>query len=89
VAEGTLIAYSTRDGGVAIDGDSEPNSPFVSALLNHIGQNEDIAVILRRVRQSVMAMANNRQTPWEYGSLTADSLILANIKPIREKEKLK
>lgn len=86
VAEGTLIAYSTRDGGVAIDGDSEPNSPFVSALLNHIGQNEDIAVILRRVRQTVMSMTNNRQTPWEYGSLTADSLILANIKPIRERE---
>lgn len=87
VAEGTLIAYSTRDGGVAVDGEGDNNSPFAKALVNNIGKEEDIAVILRRVRQAVMVATNNRQTPWEYGSLTGDSLILANIRPKREGKK--
>jgi hypothetical protein len=87
VAEGTLISYSTRDGGVAIDGEGDSNSPFVKALVNNLSKDEDIAVILRRVRQSVMAATNNRQTPWEYGSLTGESLILANIRPKREGKK--
>jgi hypothetical protein len=87
VAEGTLISYSTKDGGVAIDGEGESNSPFAKALVSNLGKDEDIAVILRRVRQSVMVATNNRQTPWEYGSLTGESLILANIRPKREDKK--
>lgn len=81
VGDGTLISYSTRDGGVALDGENDTHSPFTSALAENIGRREDIALILRRVRQSVMAATNNRQTPWEYGSLTGESIVLSSIQP--------
>jgi len=87
VAEGTLISYATKDGGVALDGENEKNSPFTSALLRHIDEPDDIAVVLRRVRQSVISSTNSKQIPWEYGSLTGDSLILSRLKPINQKGK--
>ena len=87
VAEGTLISYATKDGGIALDGEGDTNSPFTLAILKHIDEPNDIAVILRRVRQSVINSTNSKQIPWEYGSLTGDSLILSRIKPINKKEK--
>ena len=53
VSEGTLISYATKDGSVAQDGEGR-NSPFTSALLEHIGDPDDIAVVLRKVREKVM-----------------------------------
>ena len=80
VSEGTLIAYSTKDGQVAQDGDGV-NSPFTAALLAHLSDPDDIAVVLRKVRQQVMKDTGNRQQPWEYGSLTGGSLVLSSLKP--------
>ena len=80
VSEGTLISYATKDGSVAQDGDGK-NSPFTSALLEHIGDPDDIAVVLRKVREKVMKTTGNKQQPWEYGSLTGGTLILSAIKP--------
>jgi len=80
VSEGTLISYATKDGSVAQDGDGK-NSPFTSALLEHIGDPDDIAVVLRRVREKVMKTTGNKQQPWEYGSLTGGTLVLSAIKP--------
>jgi len=80
VSEGTLIAYATKDGAVAQDGDGK-NSPFTSALLEHIGDPDDIAVVLRKVREKVMKATSNKQQPWEYGSLTGGALVLSAIKP--------
>ena len=80
VSEGTLISYATKDGSVAQDGDGK-NSPFTSALLEHIGDPDDIAVVLRTVREKVMKATGNRQQPWEYGSLTGGTLVLSAIKP--------
>ena len=87
VAEGTLISYATKDGGVALDGENQKNSPFTTALLKHMDEPDDIAVILRRVRQSVITSTNSKQIPWEYGSLTGDSLVLSRLKPINQKGK--
>ena len=80
VSEGTLIAYATKDGQVAQDGVGG-NSPFTSALLAHIDDPDDIAVVLRKVRENVMLKTNGTQQPWEYGSLTGGALVLSAIKP--------
>lgn len=81
VSEGTLIAYATKDGQVAEDGAGQSNSPFTSALLEHLADPDDIAVVLRTVRAKVMQRTNNRQQPWEYGSLTGGALVLSAIRP--------
>ncbi len=80
VSQGTLIAYATRDGQTADDGTGQSNSPFTAALLEHLADPDDIAVILRTVRAKVMQRTNNRQQPWEYGSLTGGALVLSAIK---------
>jgi len=79
VSQGTLISYATKDGSVAADGDGK-NSPFTKALLQHIDSPEDIAVVLRRVRDQVMRDTGGQQQPWEYGSLSGGSLILSAIR---------
>lgn len=80
VAEGTLISYATKDGQTAADGVGK-NSPFTQALLEHINDPQDIAVVLRKVRERVMKITGGKQQPWEYGSLTGGELVLSAIKP--------
>lgn len=77
-ASGTLIAYATKDGATAEDGGGR-NSPYTLGLLEHLDKPQDIAVILRQVRQTVMRLTSNRQEPWEYGSLVGEQLILSQI----------
>ncbi len=79
VSQGTLIAYATKDGQVAQDGDGK-NSPFTKALLNHLDSPDDIAVVLRRVREQVMKDTGGKQQPWEYGSLTGGALVLSALR---------
>jgi hypothetical protein len=80
-AEGTLISYATKDGQTAADGAGSKNSPFTQALLEHINDPQDIAVVLRKVREKVMKATGGKQQPWEYGSLTGGELVLSAIKP--------
>jgi len=80
VSEGTLISYATKDGQTASDGTGK-NSPYTTALLEHISDPDDIAVVLRKVREKVMKTTGNKQQPWEYGSLTGGALVLSAIKP--------
>lgn len=69
---GTLIAFATEPGNVALDGDGD-NSPFTTALLGHIEKpGLDIAQLLRRVRLDVMNATARRQVPWNNSSLTGD-----------------
>ena len=76
---GTLIAYATRDGGVAEDGTGK-HSPYTQALLDLIDKPEDISLMLRRVRDRVMKETFGRQQPWEYGSLSGGELVLSRLK---------
>lgn len=78
VSEGTLISYATKDGSVAQDGEGA-NSPFTQALLEHLNDPYDIAVVLRKVRERVMKITGGKQQPWEYGSLTGGELVLSAI----------
>jgi osmotically-inducible protein OsmY len=80
-AEGTLISYATKDGQTAADGEGSKNSPFTQALLEHLNDPQDIAVVLRKVRERVMKITGGKQQPWEYGSLTGGELVLSAIKP--------
>lgn len=81
VPEGTLIAYATKDGGVAEDGTGQRNSPFTTALVEHLGDPDDIVIVLRRVREKVMRATQGRQQPWDYGALTGGALVLSALKP--------
>ncbi|MFN4350398.1 MAG: caspase domain-containing protein [Hylemonella sp.] len=75
-ATGTLISYATKDGFVASDGEGN-HSPYTQALLQHLKNDADISLVLRRVRQQVLEATGGQQVPWEYGSLIGDELILA------------
>jgi len=79
-AQGTLISYATKDGQNASDGVGAKNSPFTLALLQHLDDPADIAVVLRKVRERVMQTTGGKQQPWEYGSLTGGELVLSKIK---------
>ncbi|WP_108646470.1 caspase family protein [Polynucleobacter rarus] len=79
LADGTLISYATKDGSTAEDGNGK-NSPFTTALLAHLDDPEDIAVVLRKVRENVLQMTNNKQQPWEYGALTGGTLVLSELR---------
>ena len=80
VAQGTLISYATKDGQTASDGVGSRNSPFTTALLEHLGDPNDIAVVLRKVREKVMQATGGKQQPWEYGSLTGGELVLSAVR---------
>ena len=78
-----LMAFAASLGGAASDGVGSRNSPFTTALLEHLGDPNDIAVVLRKVREKVMQATGGKQQPWEYGSLTGGELVLSAIRPQR------
>jgi len=72
---GTMVAYSTQPGNVAYDGLGR-HSPFTGALINHLdAPGDDIAVILRRVRQQVLEETQGKQVPWSNSSLTGSVIL--------------
>lgn len=82
VSDGTLISYATKEGSVADDGDGK-HSPYTAALLKHINDPDDIAIVLRRVRARVIEATGGRQQPWDYGSLGEGTIVLPNLAPRR------
>jgi tetratricopeptide (TPR) repeat protein len=69
---GTLLAYATAPGQVALDGDGE-NSPFSAALARHIGTpGLEVQVMLTRVRAEVVAATKGAQVPWSSTSLLGE-----------------
>jgi hypothetical protein len=74
---GSYIAFSTQPQNVALDGTGR-NSPFTTALLDHIGDpDSDIHALMRRVRADVVAQTGSVQVPWENSSLV-DEVFLAS-----------
>ena len=66
---GTLIAFSTAPGEVALDGDGK-NSPYTAALANVIpAPGLAIEEVFKRTRRKVMQATGNAQVPWEHSSL--------------------
>lgn len=74
---GSLIAFATQPGNVALDG-KERNSPFTAALLRHLGTpGEDVTSDLVKVRRDVLAATNGRQVPWDNSSLTSEVVLVS------------
>ena len=73
---GTLIAYATSPGTVALDGDGL-HSPYAAALLHHLRtpalKFEDA---LKRVRTDLVLQTDLRQVPWESSSLYGEDFML-------------
>src|SRR5229473_3196887 len=69
---GTLIAFATAPGQVALDGQGA-NSPFSAALSRHIGApGLEVQQMLTRVRAEVVAATKNKQVPWSNSSLLGE-----------------
>lgn len=67
---GTLIAYSTDPGAVALDGENSQNSPYTQALLKHLSTpGIELQSALTRVRGEVATSTEGRQRPWHNASL--------------------
>lgn len=79
---GSLIAFATQPGNVALDGVGR-NSPFTAALLRHLGRpGRDISRELVDVRRDVLNATNGKQVPWESSSLTGEVVL----KPLSKHE---
>jgi uncharacterized caspase-like protein len=69
---GTLIAFSTAPGAVALDG-SGANSPFTEALARHMSTpGLEVRQMLTRVRADVAAETQGKQIPWDNSALLGD-----------------
>jgi len=69
---GTLIAFATAPGQVALDGEGA-NSPFSAALSRHIGTpGVEVQQMLTRVRAEVVSATKNKQVPWSNSSLLGE-----------------
>jgi len=67
--KGTFISYSTAPGEVAVDG-NDGHSPFAEALAQAMQlPGLDLPEVFQRVRENVLAMTAERQTPWDSSSL--------------------
>lgn len=73
---GTFVGFATQPGNVALDGQTD-NSPFTKAIIKHLAvPGLDIGVMMRRVREEVIAETDGKQVPWSNSSLVGDSVVL-------------
>jgi uncharacterized caspase-like protein len=74
-ATGSLIAYSTAPGEVAMDtlDGSERNGVYTKYLLRHIVQRGlTVEELFKRVRIDVQKETQDKQTPWESSALAGE-----------------
>ena len=72
-AEGTLIAYSTAPGKVALDGNTGGNSPYTRQLLNLMKEKHvPVELMLKKVRLNVKSETGGKQSPWYEASIDGD-----------------
>jgi uncharacterized caspase-like protein len=69
---GTLIAFATSPGEQAKDGKGR-NGAYTKALLEHL-ETPDLSIeaMFKKVRNSLSAETNGKQTSWEHTSLASD-----------------
>jgi len=69
---GSIVAYSTEPGAVALDGDGQ-NSPYTAALIQEIAQpGIPVEQMFKRVRRRLLDATALQQISWESSSLTED-----------------
>ncbi len=70
---GTMVAFSTAPGGVALDNPGEKNSLYTRHLLENIrSPGLPVELLFKQVRLSVAKETGRVQVPWESSSLTGD-----------------
>lgn len=70
--KGTIIAFSTSPGEFASDGTGR-NGSYTESLLTHIDTHDiNIEEMFKRVRNTLAAKTENKQTSWEHTSLLGD-----------------
>jgi hypothetical protein len=70
--KGTIIAFATSPGQVALDGRSR-NGAYTGALLHYIDDADcPIETMFKRVRNAVAAETAGKQITWEHTSLSGD-----------------
>ena len=81
-AGGTMIAFATDPGDVALDG-AGTHSPFTEALLKHIETpGLEVNVMMTRVRGDVFRSTGERQRPWTNTSLTGEFYLAKAPEPV-------
>ncbi len=79
---GTLLAYSTSPGNVAVDGNGA-NSPYTKALANAIKEpGVNVEQVFKHVRISVMDRTQGKQVPWESSSLIGNFAFVGSAAPV-------
>jgi formylglycine-generating enzyme required for sulfatase activity len=69
---GTLVAYSTAPGMVALDGEGT-NSPYTLALAASLKEpGLELMSVFKTVRSNVRIKTGNKQIPWESSSVEGD-----------------
>jgi hypothetical protein len=77
----TLIAFASKSGSAAEDGDAE-HSPFTTALLHHLFEpGLDIRFAFGRVRDEVLRSTANRQEPFVSSSFGGEPISLVPTTP--------
>jgi uncharacterized caspase-like protein len=70
---GTLVAYSTEPGGIALDGSDGAHSVYAKHLLRNIKTpGLPVEQMFKRVRIGVYEETERFQLPWDSSSLTSD-----------------
>jgi carboxyl-terminal processing protease len=70
---GTLVAFSTAPGGVALDNAKEEHSLYTKHLIENVQTpGLPVELLFKQVRVSVARDTERRQVPWESSSLTGD-----------------
>jgi uncharacterized caspase-like protein len=71
--QGTLVAFSTAPGAIALDGGNFHNSLYTKHLLSNIGiAGLPVEQMFKRVRIAVSTETQRLQVPWESSSLMGD-----------------
>jgi formylglycine-generating enzyme required for sulfatase activity len=82
----TMVAFSTKPGELAVDGEGE-HSPYTAALLQHIEEpGVELTLLFRRVRDSVLEATAYRQEPRIYDALGAEPFYFKEPKPNQRPE---
>ena len=70
---GSMVAFSTAPGGVALDNPGEKNSLYTKHLLSSIqAPGLPVEMLFKQVRLAVARETGRVQVPWESSSLTGD-----------------
>ena len=78
----TMIAFAAKAGSVASDGDTNNNSPFAIALVEHLTEpGLDLRKAFGFVRDDVLKATSNAQEPFIYGSLGGNDVALVPAAP--------